>query len=66
MPLKSSVVRALASLKQEEGRTKRVAKKCFKLLRYRAFSAHIFSAPEWPGERSESILSVLLAANLVE
>ena len=48
--IKSSVVRALASLKQEEGRTKRVAKKCFKLLRYRAFSAHIFSAPEWPGE----------------
>lgn len=49
-PVKLSVVRGLASLKQEEGRTKRVAKKCFKLLRYRAFSAHIFSAPEWPGE----------------
>lgn len=49
-PLKSSVVRALASLKQEEGRTKRVAKKCFKLLRYRVFSAYIFPAPEWLGE----------------
>ena len=52
MPLKSSVVRALASLKQEEGRTKRVAKKCFKLLRYRAFSAYIFLTPEWPEEKA--------------